>query len=180
MAERTKQRTHREDSEVTGVTETTGAAGATGETEPDPDASGDADFDALLEAHQPPGSTTDGSSTGRLERIFSVKRFLAGLILVTAGSIVAGGVVPVAGPLVGIFLAAFVFGLASSTRPMMEASTAGGLVAGVSALVGSLVIALTGVGVPFAVVAALLGAIAGGFGAYLGSDLRDGLTREIP
>lgn len=180
MPERTKQRTHREDSEAAGSTETTGSAGATAGTEPDFDTGGDADFDDLLDAHQPPAGTTDGSSTGRLERFFSVKRFLAGLVLVAAGSILAGGVVPVAGPLVGIFLAAFVFGLASSTRPIMEASTAGGLVAGVSALVGSLVIALTGVGVPFAVVAALLGAVAGGFGAYLGSDLRDGLTREIP
>ncbi len=177
MPERTTQRTARGDDDASTSAETTDTGQKSWElAERELDGGG---VDDRFANDPPVDSPTASAGGGRLERLFSVKRFVAGLLLVAVGSVVAGGVVPVAGPLVGIFLAAFLFGLASSTRPVTEAGVAGALVAGVTAIVGDLVFAMLGFGLPLAVVTAILGAVAGGFGAYFGSDLRDGLTRDL-
>lgn len=123
------------------------------------------------------------SSRGRIREragtVFSPKRFLVALVLVAVGVVVGGTTIPVAGGLLGAFIAAFLLGVASERRPMSEAGTAGAAVLGVSTAVDYLPWVLGGNGTTIAALGVALGAVLGALGAYFGSDLRDGVTRDL-
>ena len=118
---------------------------------------------------------------GRAKRLFSPRAFVAALLLSVGGLVAVDAVVPLPGAgLLGVFAAAFLFGLVSERRRYLETTVAGGLAFGASALVGYVVIAALGsIGAPLAAVAGGVGAVVGAVGHYFGRDLRDGLTREI-
>ena len=118
---------------------------------------------------------------GRAKRLFSPRAFVAALLLSVGGLVAVNAVVPLPGAgLLGVFAAAFLFGLVSERRRYLETTVAGGLAFGASALVGYVVIAaLGGIGAPLAAVAGGAGALVGAVGNYFGRDLRDGLMREV-
>jgi hypothetical protein len=122
-----------------------------------------------------------GRLRGRIGRLFSLRAFLLQVVLVAGGVVVLGGLLPfgTVGDVLGIALAAFAGGLATRERRYLETGLAGAAVGGLWALLGNLVIALLGVGVPVVTVGAGGGALGALLGHYFGRDLRDGLTREL-
>lgn len=122
--------------------------------------------------------TRIGSRAGTL---FSPRRFLVALLLTVAGLLVSSTFVPLPGAgLLGIFGAAFLFGLAIDERRYVEAAVAGAIVTAASTLLDVAVVAfLGGFGVSLAALAAGAGALVGTIGTYFGRDLRDGLTRNV-
>jgi len=134
---------------------------------------------------EPTTTETEGSTLReRAGEVFSLKTFVAALVLAAIGSAV-GGFIPI--PLVdsilafaGIFLATFVIGAASARQHYPEAGLAAGLVAGGSALQSHFYLAFVGGSGPLLIAAsAVIGLVCGLLGHYFGRDLRDGLTREI-
>ncbi|MFC6903938.1 hypothetical protein [Halalkalicoccus tibetensis] len=115
----------------------------------------------------------------RAGTLFSPKRFLLALVLVLAGTLVGGATIPVMGGVLGAFVGAFLLGAASETRPMAEAGVAGAAVLGLSTAFDYLVWVVVGSGLTIAALGAVFGLVVCALGAYFGSDLRDGLTREI-
>lgn len=111
--------------------------------------------------------------------VLSPRALALALVFVTAGVVVFDGVVPVAGPLVGVLAAAFVYGTVSGGRRYVELATAGAVVGGGAALLGHVAVTLLGPGLALTALGTGGGAVAALFGHYLGRDLRDGLTREI-
>lgn len=125
---------------------------------------------------------TDGGLTQ-----FSLVGFAVAVVTVGVGTAAGLATVPVVGSYLGMFLGAFVAGLAIEDRPLLEAGVVAvlaslgillagsvignGVVAGVSAL-GSIppTVLLTSVALSFAV---------GAFGAHFGDDLRSGLTDPV-
>ncbi len=119
---------------------------------------------------------------GRAKQLFSPRAFLVALLLSVVGLVVTSTLIPLlpGAGLPGVFLAAFLFGLASERRRYLETAVAGGAAVGASALLDfAVVAALGGIGVPLAAVAGGVGAVVGAVGNYFGRDLRDGLTRDI-
>lgn len=120
-----------------------------------------------------------GRVSARVGQLFSVRLFVAALLLSAGGLFAANTVLPLPGAgFLGIFVVTFLFGLAVDERRYAETALAGGIAATVSAFLDFALVAFLGsFGVPLAVGA--LGVIAGTFGNYFGRDLRDGLTRDI-
>lgn len=126
-------------------------------------------------------SGTWGTLRERADGLFSVRAFLLALVLTTIG-VVLGGFVPLFGVVlrfVGVFGAAFSFGLVSERRRYLEAGLAGALVPAVGTLLDYFALTVAGVGLPVIAIAAGVGLLAGVVGHYFGRDLRDGLTREL-
>lgn len=132
--------------------------------------------------------SNDGSRLGRAvrsrlgeavhSRLFSVRAFLASLAVLVAGLLVGGAMLEDVGGIAGMLAAGFVLGLGGG-RPV-EVAAAGGIVAAFSLLLSMPVLSLVlGFAGPVAVVGAGSGLLVAGIGAYLGGDLRDGLTREL-
>jgi hypothetical protein len=115
----------------------------------------------------------------RAGSLFSPTRFLIALVLITVGMFVGGTTLPFVGGVAGAFLGAFLLGVASKHRPMAEAGTAGAVVLGLSTAFDYLVWVIIGSGLTIAALGAVFGLILGALGAYFGSDLRNGLTRDI-
>lgn len=143
----------------------------------------------LEEATEKTGGTATNAESGGLRsrvstragELFSPRSFLAALLLSVGGLFAASTFVPLPGAgLLGVFLATFLFGLVVEERRYAETVSAGSIAAASSALLDFAVVAfLGGFGVSLAVLAGVLGAVAGGLGTYFGRDLRDGLKREI-
>ncbi|WP_132057911.1 hypothetical protein [Halorussus amylolyticus] len=134
-------------------------------------------------------SAESSSFAGRLQNratsIFSPKVFLYAVLLLGAGMFAGNAFVPLpfldslAG-LVGVFVSAFVLGLAVKRSTLLESAAAGAVAAGLMTVLGHLALsAFGGAGVPLAVVGAGSGLVAGALGAHFGGDLRDGLTQDI-
>lgn len=155
--------------------------------EPEEDTTGGTvDVDDLLE--EPPRSETADSGSGigsrareRAQTVATGRSLVVSLALVAAGALLIGGILPLGsvGNLLGIALGALLYGVGASRRHYTESTLAGTAVGGVLALLGNLVLSLTGIGVPLIAVGAVGGGLAGLIGHYLGRDLRDGLTREV-
>lgn len=126
-----------------------------------------------------PSEPSRGRIRERAGSLFSPRRFLVALALVAAGVFVGGATIPVAGGLLGAFAGAFLLGVASEHRPMAEAGTAGAAVVGLSTAFDYFVWMVVGSGLPIAALGGAVGLVIGALGAYFGSDLRDGLTREL-
>jgi hypothetical protein len=120
-----------------------------------------------------------GRVSTRVGRLFSVRLFVAALLLSAGGIFAGNAVLPLPGAgLLGIFVVTFLFGLVVDERRYAETALAGGIAATVSAFLDFALLAFLGsFGVPLAVGA--FGVIIGALGNYFGRDLRDGLTRDI-
>jgi hypothetical protein len=121
-----------------------------------------------------------GRLKGRAASVFSPTRFLTALVLSVSLYFVAGAILPFGsiGSLVGVLLAGFALGLAGG-RQYTEIAVAGGVTAGVAAVVGNLVLTLVGVGLPVVALGVGGGIAAAVGGHYFGRDLRHGLTRDL-
>jgi hypothetical protein len=147
---------------------------------------------AGVDAADTDSETDDGRLAGtreRLGQLFSVKVFLATLLLAVVGTAV-GGAVPVVGFLgrfVGLFATGFVVGLLASHRRYLEVGAAGGVASGLGFLLSTLGSAFLPVaadllaryGVAIAGGGAVAGVLVAILGHYFGRDLRDGLTRDV-
>ncbi len=122
-----------------------------------------------------------GRAAERGKELFSPRHFFAALLLIGASLFAAGTFIPLPGAgLVGVFLAAFAFGLVASKRRYAETAVAGGIATAASTFLDFAVVAFFGgFGVSLAAVAGGLGAVIAAVGAYFGRDLRDGLTRDL-
>ena len=146
------------------------------------DATSDTATDAE-ESRQRASRATDRDPTLR-ERagdLFSPRVFLAALAL-TAVGVVLGGFVPLVGGLlgfVGVFLAAFVLGVASDRHHYPETGAASAVVASGWSVLGNFTLVAVGHGLPLIAASGGVGLVCGLLGHYFGRDLRDGLTREI-
>jgi hypothetical protein len=133
----------------------------------------------------PQDAATDDGMRARIRegagRVVSGKALVLSLILVVGGMVLVGWQFPMdtIGSLLGIVLAAFLYGVGSEVRHYVELALAGAIAGGGSALLGNLVMSLLGVGIPVVVFWAIVGALAALVGHYFGRDLRDGLTRDL-
>jgi hypothetical protein len=132
-------------------------------------------------------STDDGGSgitgwlRGKLGTLGSSRALIISLVLTVAGVVLLGGLLPfgMVSDALGIFVAAFLYGTLAGEQRYLETSLAGGIVGGVWAFLGNLVLTLVGPGVPIVVVGALVGLLASASGHYFGRDLRKGLTQDL-
>jgi len=117
----------------------------------------------------------------RAGELFSPRHFFAAALLIGTALFAASTFVPLPGAgLVGVFAAAFAFGLVGSKRRYAETAVAGGAVTAASTFLDFAVIAFFGgFGVSLTAIAGGLGAVVAAVGAYFGRDLRDGLTRDL-
>ncbi|MFC7079602.1 hypothetical protein [Halorussus caseinilyticus] len=134
-------------------------------------------------------SSSSASFAQRLQHravsVFSPRVFLYALVLLGGGMVGASAFVPLpfldnlAG-LLGVFVGAFVLGLAVERSTMLESAAAGAVAAGLATLLSHLTLTVaSGFGVPLAAFGAGTGLLAGALGAYFGGDLREGLTADI-
>ncbi|WP_299232714.1 hypothetical protein [Natronomonas sp.] len=122
-----------------------------------------------------------GRLSTRAGRLFSPRLFAVALLASSGGLLAADAFVPLPGAgLLGVFLAAFAFGLVVDERRYAETALAGGIAAAASTFLDFAVVAfLGGFGISLALAAGGLGGIVGVVGTYFGRDLRDGLTRDV-
>ena len=109
---------------------------------------------------------------------FSLGVFVALLVLDVAGMVASAVYLPIGWYAVP-FAVGFLAGVVSRHRPILEAGAAGMLTAGVAALIQDPILTMLGLGGYVVVAAGAGGLVTGALGAYFGSDLRDGLTREL-
>lgn len=121
----------------------------------------------------------------RVTRVFSPRLFLYALLLLGSGMVAGNTVIlppfldSLAG-LVGVFVGAFVLGLAVERSVVLESAVAGAVAAGLTAVLGHFALTAFGdMGTQMAMFGAGTGLLAGALGAYLGGDLRNGLTADI-
>lgn len=145
----------------------------------------DLDIDAVNSLDDAPAET-DSAGLGsrflsRAKNIISSRALVLSAVLTLGGALAVGGLLPfgIVGNLVGIFVAAFAYGAATSTHRYVELGLSGGVIAGAMALLGNLALSLVGPGLPLVAVGFVAGVLAGGLGHYFGRDLRDGLTRDL-
>jgi len=172
--------------------ETTGT-GFDLDTEIDADTDLDFDFDSDSEkgpmvrettARESTAEKSDSERSGRLRRrlgsLFSVRAFGLSLVFAVGGAVLASSVVPLGpGWILGVVVAAFLYGLGADARRYPELVLAGALAGGGWALLGNAALAVFGLGFPIVALGALVGGVAGAIGHYFGHDLRDGLTRDL-
>ena len=165
------------------------------ETDPLEDLDGLLDDDLSEEAGDEGGQSGSGAPpTSRIGvdgRWLSLK-LLAVTIVVVGVGVVAGGLVPLVGGTLGaaagILLGTFLVGLATGGQRYVEAGSAGALAGAGTAVsnvlgVGFLPIGLDYLsqwGLPLLVVGGLFGLVLGLVGHYFGSDLRAGVTGDLP
>ncbi len=129
-------------------------------------------------------SDTDGEKgrlRQRVEGILSVRAFVISLSLMVVTMVLFGAVpfLGIAGNVLGILAAGFIYGVGTDSRRYMELALAGALAGGGSVLLGNLVFVLVGSGLTLAALGVTAGAIAGAVGHYFGRDLRHGLTSDL-
>ncbi|TKX79476.1 hypothetical protein [Halorubrum sp. SD626R] len=159
----------------------------------EPTASSDgAGTDAAPADSSESAAVADGDS-GRLGasgRWFSAKAFALSVVAVAVGVFV-GGAIPLIGGTIGsaggVFLAAFLIGLALSARRYVETGLAGGAAGALVAVTNVLGVGFLPIGIdylqqwglPLLAVGGGLGLAVALLGHYLGRDLRAGLTADI-
>jgi hypothetical protein len=157
----------------------------------DSSASNDGGSDAAASGSSGRGAATgDGGRVGMSGRWFSGKAFGLSLVAVAAG-VFLGGAIPLIGGTVGsaggVFLAAFLIGLALSARRYVETGVAGGAAGAVVAVTNVLNVGFLPIGVdylqqwglPLLAVGGGIGLVVALLGHYFGRDLRAGLTADV-
>lgn len=109
---------------------------------------------------------------------FSPRVFLALAGIFGAGYFAGGMVIPFAGHLVGLAIAAFLVGTVSAERRYLEVATAGASVGAITAVFNFVVAFVAGFGTRLVIAGLTAGLLAAVIGYYFGRDLRDGLTRS--
>lgn len=137
-----------------------------------------------------PAAGGDAGRIGLDGRWFSAKAFVVALVAVAVG-VFAGGAIPLIGGTIGsaggVFLAAFLVGLALSTRRYVETGIAGTAAGAGTAVTSVLGVGFLPIGIDYLqqwglsllVVGAGVGLVVALLGHYFGRDLRAGLTGEI-
>jgi len=127
------------------------------------------------------GSGIGGWLRSKLGTLGSTRGLIISLVLTVGGVLLLGGLLPLGmvGDALGIAVGAFLYGTLASESRYLEMSLAGGLVGGVWAFLGNLVLTLVGPGIPVVIVGALLGLLAAAVGHYFGRDLHKGLTQDL-
>ncbi|WP_280585249.1 hypothetical protein [Halorubrum sp. Boch-26] len=132
----------------------------------------------------------DGGRIGASGRWFSAKAFALSLVAVAAGVFV-GGAIPLIGGTIGsaggVFLAAFLIGLALSSRRYVETGLAGAGAGATVAVMNVLGVGFLPIGIdylqqwglPLLAVGGGLGLVVALLGHYLGRDLRAGVTADV-
>lgn len=111
---------------------------------------------------------------------FSPKAFLTFVLLIGAGLLAGGMVIPIAGRMIGMFAVAFLVGLFTSRRRYLEMAATGTSVGAVSAVASNTFLALAGSAIEAVVaVGVTAGLVACLAGYYFGRDLRNGLVHEV-
>ncbi|MGM0447374.1 MAG: hypothetical protein ACQERM_03855 [Methanobacteriota archaeon] len=163
---------------------------ARGEGASDADSGGAAATDAGAGSARSAGSAAGSGRIGVSGQWFSAKAFGLALVTVAIGVFV-GSLIPLIGGTVGtaggVFLAAFLLGLAFSTRRYVETGIAGGAAGAVSAVTSVLGVGFLPIGIDYLSQWGLpLVAVGGGVGLalallghYFGRDLRAGLSQDI-
>ncbi|NUC73469.1 DUF456 domain-containing protein [Haloterrigena sp. SYSU A558-1] len=119
---------------------------------------------------------TPGRSPGDY---FSPRAFLELVLLVGAGLVGGGMMLPFAGRMLGMLGVAFAVGLLTSKRRYLEMGAAGTAVGGVSAVLSNAVLAIAGSTQAVLAVGVTIGLVGCLLGYYFGRDLRNGLTQDI-
>ncbi|GAB3019025.1 UbiA prenyltransferase family protein [Natronobiforma cellulositropha] len=147
----------------------------------DPEATDEATETRSRRSWLPSFGSSDRSLRSRLSptRHFSVKAFVAVVLLLGFGLFVGNLFLPIGGTAVGMFAVAFAFGLLTSKRRYSEVVVAGSSLGGLSAVADYMVPILAGRGMGLIAVGVSVGLLAAVIGYYFGRDLRDGLSREI-
>ncbi|WP_247731300.1 DUF456 domain-containing protein [Halovivax limisalsi] len=109
---------------------------------------------------------------------FSPRAYLALAGVFGAGYFVGNATIPIAGPLVGLAVAAFLVGTLTAERRYLEVTTAGASIGAIMAIFDFAVAFVAGVGTRLVIAGLTAGLLAALLGYYFGRDLRDGLTRS--
>jgi len=135
-------------------------------------------------------ASDEGGRLGTSGRWFSAKAFALSLVAVAVGVFV-GGAIPLIGGTIGsaggVFLAAFLVGLALSARRYVETGLAGGAAGAFVAVTNVLGVGFLPIGIdylqqwglPLLAVGGGLGLVVALLGHYFGRDLRAGLTANV-
>ena len=142
------------------------------------------DADAATPLDDAPSEESAGLSQrlrSRAGSVLSTRALAVSFVFTLVGVLTLGSVLPfgIVGNLVGIFVAGFAYGTATTTRRYLELGITGGVLGGGLTFFGNLALSLLGPGVPIAAIGLVAGALAGVLGHYFGRDLRDGLTRDL-
>ncbi|WP_435098074.1 hypothetical protein [Halorubrum sp. N11] len=167
---------------------------AGGEEEPEAETGGEEEPEAetggAATAEPSAGSVGDAGRIGVSGRWFSAKAFALALVTVGVGVFV-GGLIPLIGGTIGtvggVLLAAFLLGLAFSTRRYVETGIAGAAAGATSAVTSVLGVGFLPIGIdylsqwglPLVAVGGGVGLVVALLGHYFGRDLRTGLTEDI-
>lgn len=133
---------------------------------------------------------SDGGRIGTSGRWFSARAFVLALATVAVGVFVGGSIPLIGGTIgsaAGVFLAAFLVGLALSSRKYVETGIAGTVAGGGVAVTSVLGIGFLPIGIdylqewglPLLAVGGGVGLVLALLGHYFGRDLRAGLTEDI-
>lgn len=126
------------------------------------------------------GESRRSRAKKRVGNLFSVRYFALATVLLTV-SMFIGGVIPIVSTLAGVgamFAVSFVLGALTSDSKIAETALGGAVAGGLVFLLKNIVAVSIG-GLPVAAIGLVSGLLVAGLGAYLGGDLRDGLTREL-
>lgn len=136
-------------------------------------------------ASQQSTESSDGilsSLYGRtLGRVLSTRGLGISLVVTLAFSLLFG-LIPLLGllgKLLGIGAAGFVYGLVGSENRYLETGLAGGLVGGLSAFLGNLLVVSMGSTTRLLAIGVLGGLVVALIGHYFGRDMRQGVTRDV-
>jgi len=152
-----------------------------GETQLDADLGVDTVEDEGEDADDEGGRAVRDRLRAGAGRVASGRALVLAFVATAIGAIFLGGAIPLGGlsTLLGVFLAAFVYGTFAGANRYLEHGLAGTVVGGATTLLGNLTLTTLGPGVPILAVGAIAGGVAGLLGHYFGRDLRDGLTRDL-
>lgn len=138
---------------------------------------------------RPGGGTTSrmvpsrGDIAARIGRWFSPRFLVVAFVVLGAGVLIGRTVVPFLGGiggLIGLLVGGFLLGLIGGRRRYLETGLAGGIAAGVTAMLEFFVLSvLAGIGIPIVVIGTGAGVLVSVLGLYFGRDLHAGLTRSL-
>lgn len=125
------------------------------------------------------GSDDSSASRASLSRYLSPRSLLAVALVIGAGLLAGGTVVPVAGRIVGTLAVTFLLGALSSRRRYLEVAVAAVAVGALGAVFNNVMLAVGGSARTVVAVGAGTAVATSVVGYYFGRDLRKGLGRDV-